>query len=349
MVKNAMAVSLAALLILLLSAGYIMAGPETPTQNVSAELGKIKTGAKPPGRIAFLNEGDVWIMDTDGKNRQKVCAAGNARGRVSFSPDNKVIAFARRGKEASNLPSGEGGAHMLNDIFLAFVDSASVNTNWWNRITFGLGASSPEWSQDGTEIFCQNDANAGLVDYLVPNYQMSRVNAGGGQEEFLRKDWQTLKTLMTMPTVTGNKQKVAYAIRYNTDPTKEYAFQNAGVKIVNMSDIMQPESEMRKASAGLKTATAPSWSPDGQWLAYISNDLRNPGLYIVKHDLSDRRMVFAPSATQQLTVNPVGWSPNSQWMVFATGDGTIYTIDINGDHLTPITGSGSNGYPAWSK
>lgn len=348
MLKLVMTALTAVFLVLFVSAGFLAAGTETPSQSISPDAGKFKIGAKPPGRIAFISEGDVWIMDADGKNRQKVCAAGNAKGRLSFSPDNKKISFSRRGKEASNLPSGEGGAHMLNDIFIAFVDSAKTNTNWWFRVTFGLGAALPEWSADGSEIFYQNDANAGFVDYLIPNHQLSRVNAEGGQETFLRKDWQTLNTMMLMPTVSTDKSKVAFVSRYNKDPEKQFAFQNSGVKIIKMSDIMIPENDLRKPSSGLHVATAPAWSPDGQWLAVISNDLRNPGIYIVKHDLSDKRLVFSPGVTQQLTANPVGWSPDSKWLVFAVADGTIYTIDINGGNLTPITGSGPHSNPDWS-
>jgi len=35
-------------------------------------------------------------------------------------------------------------------------------------------------------------------------------------------------------------------------------------------------------------------------------------------------------------------------LCFATIDGIIYTVDINGDNLTPLTGAGKYSYPAWS-
>jgi len=103
------------------------------------------------------------------------------------------------------------------------------------------------------------------------------------------------------------------------------------------------------AAKGLSNATAPSWSPDGIWLAYFSNDMRNPGIFIVKSDLSETRQVFAPSVTQQLSPYPVGWAPDSKWMTFALMDGTVYVVDINGERLTAITGPGNHSNPAWSR
>jgi len=331
-----------------LTGTVLWADTESPGPAKTASSGKLEVGPKPTGRIAFISDGDVWIMDADGKNRQMVCNIDNARGRMSFSPDNKKIAFTREGKEASNLPSGEGGAHLLHDIFLAFVDSASTNTGWWNRVTFTLGAYQPEWSGDGTKIYFQNDINANTVDYIIPSHQIAFVEAEGGHSDYLRRDWQTLNTSQLMPSITRDGKKVAFAVQYSAQEGK-YIMQNFGIKVVDMTDIMMPEKELRQPSKGLSGTTAPSWSPDGQWLAFLSNDVRNPGIFIIKSDLSDKRLVYSPPVSQPISPYPVSWAPDSKWFTFAGSDGVIYTIDINGENLTPLTGPGAHTCPAWSK
>jgi Tol biopolymer transport system component len=339
---------IAVLCALILSFGLVLADqqdqPLTNPQNVT----ETQLGARPAGRIAFISDGGIWAMDTDGKNRQKICAVTNAKGRLSFSPDNKIIAFSREGKDANKLPSDEGGMHLLHDIFLAYVDSASVNTNWWKRVTFGLGGFFPEWSGNDTIIYYQNDINANFVDYIIPSHQMAKVNITDGNASHLRKDWQTLNTSIIMPSFSRDGQKVAFVLSYADNP-EQYSVTKHGIKIMNRSDMMMPESDLRKSTKGLNNAVAPSWSPDGQWLAYVSNDMRNPGIFIIRPDLSQKRLVFAPSLTQQISPNPVGWSPSSEWMTFATMDGTIYVIDINGERLTPITGAGMHSNPTWSQ
>jgi Tol biopolymer transport system component len=332
---------------LLLTFGLISADQQDQPPTIPQEPTKLNVGARPAGKIAFIGSGAVWIMDSDGRNRQQITEVANAQGRLSFSPDNKIIAFSRSGKDASKLPSEEGGMHVLHDIFLAFVDSARTNINWWKRVTFGLGGHLPQWSDNDSIVYYQNDVNANFVDYIVPSHQLAKVSITDGHAEYLRKDWQMLNTSFLMPTFTRDGKKLAYIPYYSDDPDR-YVFTKHGVRILEMSDIMAPEAEIKKPTIGLESAVAPSWSPDGQWLAYVSNDMRHPGIFIMSADQKQNRMVFAPTVTQQVYPDPVGWSPDSKWITFATMDGTIYVIDINGEQLRPITGAGNHSNPAWS-
>ncbi len=338
-------VALAALFLL---AGTDRAVSQTSSTAPAATATPGKTAPRPGGQIAFINEGGIWIMDADGRNRMKVCGVDNAKGRLSFSPDNKKIAFCREGKDVNSLPSGEGGGHLLHDVFVAYLDSIATNVNWWHRITNSLGAYQPEWSPDGSTIYCQNDANAGNVDYIVPSHQLAAIEAEGGNMEYLRKDWQRLNMIMVFPTVSPDGSNVAYVIAYSPDPNR-YTVQNYGIKIVSMTDIMKPEPEMRQPTPELQDGLMPAWSPDGKWLAYVTASKTNAALNIISADLTQKRTVFASTPTQTVSWAAPGWSPDSKWLTFATVDGVINIIDINGKNLSPLTGVGKFSNPTWSR
>lgn len=347
MILRLSAFRMAACGLLLILFGLAAADQPNQPPATSTATDKITVGARPLGRIAFIKDGGIWIMDTDGKNLQNICAVTNARGRLSFSPDNKIVAFSREGRDASKLPSDEGGAHLLHDIFLAYIDSAFTRPNWWYRVTFGLGGYYPEWAANDSIVYFQNDINANFVDYIVPSHQPARVNIKDGRTEYLRKDWQTITTSMIMPAVSRNGKKIAYVISYSPDPDR-YVTRNYGIRILDLSDIMIPEEDLRKPSKGLENGIVPAWSPDGQYLAYLSNDIKNPGIYVVTADLSKTWLVYAPQGLKQIDPHPVSWSPDSKWLTFATTDGIVYVIDINGENLRPLTGTGKHSNPAWS-
>ena len=66
--------------------GLVLADQENQPPSSPQNPATIKVGARPPGRIAFISEGAIWVMNTDGSNRQKISAVTNAKGRLSFSP-----------------------------------------------------------------------------------------------------------------------------------------------------------------------------------------------------------------------------------------------------------------------
>ncbi|MDD4052596.1 MAG: hypothetical protein PHR28_11955 [candidate division Zixibacteria bacterium] len=327
-----------------LAALFLLAGTDLAVAQTSFS-------ARPSGKIAFISEGAIEVMNADGSSRMKVCGVDNAKGRLSFSPDNKKITFSREGKDVSSLPSGEGGGHLLHDVFITYLDSARTNVNWWHRITNTLGAYQPEWSPDGSMIYCQNDANAGNVDFIIPSHQLAAIEPEGGNMEYLRKDWQRLNMIMLMPSVSPDGTKVAYAIAYSPDPNR-YTVENRGIKVVAMADIMKSETEMRQPTPGLNDGVAPAWSPDGKWLAYVTASKTNAALIVIKADMTEKRTVFASTPTQSVSLAAPGWSPDSKWLTFATyGDAgsVINIIDINGQNLTAVTGAGKFSNPAWSR
>ena len=92
---------------------------------------------------------------------------------------------------------------------------------------------------------------------------------------------------------------------------------------------------------------SPTWSPDGHFFAYQSNDDGDPDIYVM--DVRNK-------TSRQLTNHPdrdlsPEWSPNGKWIAFVSdraGDLDIYRIDVDGSNLMRLTKSGNNKYPAWA-
>ncbi|MGH8015627.1 MAG: TolB family protein, partial [Candidatus Zixiibacteriota bacterium] len=94
---------------------------------------------------------------------------------------------------------------------------------------------------------------------------------------------------------------------------------------------------------------APALSPDGKWLAYVLNDMNNPGIYIATPDFKEDYIVFMPPVGTSLHTIAPSFSPDSKWLTFSTTDGSIWISDITGGGARRLSGPGMDNFPSWSK
>jgi Tol biopolymer transport system component len=268
-------------------------------------------------------------------------------GRVSWAPDGKRIAFTRSGSVELNAPDNLGGRHKVYDIFIAFVDSAmNNNTTFWYRITDGVGSRDPEWSADGKTIVYYKDMNANFVNAFLPNYQICTLSSPeNGTEEILRRDWQNMTEFFISPTMNAAGDIVFTHMVKGA----QGSFRQQGLAKLSKDNFMTPLSEVGRQSTRMANLVAPAWSPDGKWIACMSNSMTEPGVYIVSADFSEKYLVFdPPPATSMYTISP-SFSPDSKWLTFSTRDGSVWICDIMGNGAKRLTGPGMDSSPAWSK
>ena len=95
---------------------------------------------------------------------------------------------------------------------------------------------------------------------------------------------------------------------------------------------------------------SPSYSPDGQFITFVSNRAGNPQIYV---------MELATGQTRPLTKtfnwsDSPQWSPTGEWIVFAGRESPyhpfdIFLVDLTGTQLRRLTtDAGSNEDPTWS-
>jgi len=311
-------------------------------KEVAGRLPKDKAGTvgQPLGKIAFIREGNLWIMDWDGKNQTKIVTVENAQGKPSWSLDGKSIAFVRSGTVDLKGPDNLGGKHKVYDIFLGYPDSAKNTTTWWYRLTKDLGSRFPEFSADGKTILYTKDLMANTVNAPAPNYQTCLMDADGGNVRVLRRDWQNTEYFTLMPTLGPNNMH-AFVLMQNV--------KQLGVGVAPLDLPGLTASDVAQKVKLIPNVTAPAWSPDGNWIAYVNNDIQEQAILITNPQLTERYFVFRPVIGQTLQTYPPSWSPDSKWLTFAMGDGSIWIVNIMGDGLRQVSGPGKNEGPAWSK
>lgn len=293
------------------------------------------------GRLAFVRDLNIWVMNADGSDQQLISEVGNADGRPSWSYDGRQIMFTRSGKVNLQAPDNTGGMHKVYDLFVAWLDSAYANNRlWWTRVTSDLGSRDPDWISSDKVVFYK-DVNANRVNTVRPNYQVCTMAPDGSDFEVLRKDWAN----------PGEQFLISPTMNANGDIVCEYfeKLQRVGLVVIPAGQYMMSMDDIAEMARQNKALVAPSFSPDGKWVAYVSNSMDDGGLYIATADLKEKYLVTpAPIGTY---INPVkpSFSPDSKWLTFSTQDGSVWIIDITGNGKRRLTGPGMDKSPAWSK
>jgi TolB protein len=133
--------------------------------------------------------------------------------------------------------------------------------------------------------------------------------------------------------------RVAYVSVLGHVPNKSYQLVVADADGMNPRVVMQSNEPLM----------SPSWSPDGQSLAYVSFEGRLPTVYVQELKTGERRRVSARAGVNQAPA----WSPDGKKLALtlSTRDGNldIYTLDLASQALTRITDDpGIDTEPQWS-
>lgn len=322
---------------------------------VAVVLAQGQFTAKPfklPGKIAFLRDQNVWLMNADGSGQKLWKPMGNAIGRLSWSPDAKRVAFSRQGDYTYSLPDGGGGVRKLYDVFASHVDSTREAFWWW--ITLDHGSRSPEWSRDGKYIVYARDMNANLVDAEIPDYQIEyRTFDGSEVVRLTRKDAKPGECQGLDPTWSPDGKRIAFIYQKRKakigENTPGAPSDPIGLVVVPATGITIPETDLEAQARRVPNASGPVWSPDGQWIAFVSTQTEDNGIYLIAPDGANKKRIFEKTERLVPVKGAVSWSGDSQWIAFSSTDGYIYVIDRDGAQKPQRITSGGNDYmPAFS-
>src|ERR1700681_2496871 len=134
--------------------------------------------------------------------------------------------------------------------------------------------------------------------------------------------------------------RIAYISVLGSLPHKDYRLIVADADGENPHVVMQSNEPLM----------SPSWSPDGQSLAYVSFEDRLPSMYVQFLKTGERERVSARAGVNQAPA----WSPDGKKLALtlSTRDGNldIYVLDLATQALTRITDDpGIDPEPKWSK
>jgi TolB protein len=183
-------------------------------------------------RIAFVRRGDIYVMSATGSNVRRLTFSPAVEGSPTWSPDGRWVAY-------SSYRAGK------SDIWKMRADGGSKK-----RLTRTAGLEDvPDWSPDGRKIV-----------YAGPQARIWVMNANGAGQHPLTRN-ALGGGVAWAPAWSPQGTRIAYEFSGGTgavNPTNEIWLVNAdGSHSVRLTKNQLEDGQ-------------PTWSPDGQWLAFTS-------------------------------------------------------------------------------
>jgi serine/threonine-protein kinase len=216
-------------------------------------------------------------------NEQPTGASGGIYFHPRLSPDGRRIALTVRGTEHDDV--------WLHDL----------NRQTWSRFTSDGNSGFPLWTQDGQRT-AYNADHAGSVSIY-----WKRLDGSSPAEP-----------LVTSP-------RAGYSCPFSWSPDGTLAFVSIASRAVQDIWVTRPDGD-RRPKAVVETPFAegaPAFSPDGRWLAYVSNETGRSEIYVRPF----------PGPGERITVSTEGgneavWPRNSRELFYRNGD-AMMAVDIS--------------------
>jgi len=287
-----------------------------------------------PRLLSYVRMGDgIYLLDVNHNLSAYLIRDPQVDMQLVWSPDGSDIAFVTR-------------RHSNGDVYRVAIHNPSDI----QRLTRNSAEdTNPTWSPDGKWVAFVSSRDNGQEVY------MTEVSSGR-----LRNLTQN-RTADFRPAWSPGGGQIAFVSR---------RVDNYEIFLLDSPCLQEPITctanprMIYNLSRSPRTDETPVWSPDGKWLAFVSQRHDNNDVYVI-----DANCIHADKGCLGAAINmtrhgggdssPV-WSPDGDWLLFASGrnrDTEIYAVktrclltgercDFQAHNITRDSASDYN--PAWS-
>jgi Tol biopolymer transport system component len=204
---------------------------------------------------------DIWVMDADGSNQERLTEAPGQNGRAAWSPDGSKIAYA----SIVDVTSGESTVQ-VGEIWVMNADGSSPTA----ITSDGAFANSPSWSPDGSKIVFQSNRD-GTDQIYVMNAD------GSGITRLTNGEWGD-----QAPAWSPDGSKIAFQSTRDAPDPNNAATSDIEVYVMNADG----SSPTRLTTNSVFDGNV-SWSASGNKLVFDTRRDGNEEVYTMNRDGSD--------------------------------------------------------------
>jgi len=298
----------------------------------------------------------IWMMDSDGGNPHQITWSEKSESSPNFSPDGKWISFVSSREGSSNLyllPVAGGEAHRLTKI------STGVSDTLWSP--------DGKWIAFSSDVYPECGANDTCNKKIADQWSSGPLKAHMA-DSLLYRHWTSWKdgtrTHLLLANTSNGEVKDATPGNFDTPPFSlggplAYDFSPDSSELVYSSnhDVEQASStnpdlwllslsdaaaKPRNISAANKGSdSGPKYSPDGRYIAYLTQTTAAYESALFQLALYDRKTGTSSIVSGSFNnwIDELEWARDSRSIFFSApvkGINPIFRLDVTTKAITQI-------------
>jgi tricorn protease len=257
--------------------------------------------------------GDVWLMDASAKT-YKDLRDPEFKGNMiwpMYGSKGDIYFVADR------LPNEKGVAPGSPEVMKSVYNIWKVPERGgaWAQVTRYTSGNlaSPSLSYDGKTIAYEYNHGLWLLDTATGKSRevQVRVAVDDAQNEL---DWKVISSA---------------ADNFYLSPSGRRA---AIVAHGEIFTVATDRGEAQRVTKSYRRDTSPAWSPDGKWIAYISDESGREEVWIAD-EMGSNRKKLTDADTEKRAMS---WAPDSKGILFSSSDNKLWRLDVDPVKTTEI-------------
>ncbi len=286
-------------------------------------------------QIAFVSQRDgnpeIYVMDADGGNQRRLTNNPAKEWDPSWSPDGEQIAF---------VSDRDGHPHVIPGWFTYEIYVMDADGGNQRKLTNSPADDrDPSWSPDGKRITFMSMRDGHVIDF-APTYEIYIMDVDGGNPQNLTNNPSDDR----YPSWSPDGKRIVFV-------SERPGHFRGEAGITTEIYVMDADGgNQQKLTENRQTDWFPSWSPDGERIAYASDrkgDFENFDIYVMDADGGNQQKLTNHRDYDWMP----SWSPDSERIAFMSemdGNSEIYVMDADGGNLQNLTDNRhSDSNPAW--